>query len=314
MRLLKAYSHIFLSILILLAILESCHCRRICKFWNIEVKVSQDNRVSVGWTTSEDCFSLPIGINIMQLDCPSSNPDDCEQFAHFIKAKNLNYSFDSPLIQCEKYELRITESLSGKDLHTRKFDANLAHAKIRLFGIDQIDDLIELRWDFGDNFSCIKSFEVKVQTIGNEVKQILTVDNVFEATIDGLDPCEDYIFSVTPKDPTLKQFGDSQEFYVKAPPSLKVEHLHAEYVEDDNAIFVVWKSPKGKLSRCVSGYFVEISSDNAKDSRNISTSNLSEKIYFLYSCVNYKIRVHVKNDINYHSPQSTEVAVPERSK
>lgn len=309
---------IYFKIFIFIVTLWSCqYAVDGCRLQDVEVKLSKDNYVTVEWkltSTSDECAKLLIGINIALIGCELDDPDECEQFAPAIRASVSKHSFPLPLELCYKYELHIIETFTGKYLHERKFDT-IVLSKIKIDHINQIDDLVELHWSFDGDFSCINAFEVKVLTPNNanEVKKTINIEGANEATVDGLERCEEYTFSVHPKDPSLQDYSDSQNFQLQPPSLLQVENLIAEYLEDEDVIFVEWKPPKGKLSHCATNYFVEISS--MKMNRNISTINTNEKIYFLYSCMTYTIRVHTVNGQTHHPARAAielKVTVPEK--
>lgn len=278
------------------------------KISNVNLNLDTNRFLTLNWDVNQLCDQTKIVIDIERIGC---DLEECSMTIPNIQVMQKSYQFMEPLAPCSKFHLRLHESSSGNIIHHEEFRTE--NQKINL-SVKQFDENIHLSWNYKEHPSCPMIFAIKVQTKDGDIRKITSLKNKTEIVIEGLEPCENYVFSVHPENSDPVTYGDSIDYLMKISSDVQVRNLSARYVETEEAILINWQPPESRVTKCYSMYSIEVSSDDGKDRRTISTNSLNEMIASVYACTTYEIKVVPLNLDNQplNSPIKIEIRVPDR--
>lgn len=289
-----------------------------CSMINQKIELSDQNILTITWDLNDDdpgtCSFSFFTFNLTKENC---SDEDCSVLDKHVRGTNQTYTFKDALIACTNYKLEISDNIKEEDNLTWQADIQtrvLGKIELEVFQSDVNSPNTTLEWEYLDApESCPKLFDATVY-LGSSLKIQLSSIDGFNRTVEGLEPCETYSFSVYPINSISN--GDTKNYTLELNLPSNVEDLTAIYRNDtDNipTISVTWKEPT-LASKCVKDYHVEIMTSPAPNLHgNRTTVNMNLDISNVYACIDYTISVSPRTERDMEAAAvDTKITVPAR--
>lgn len=278
--------------------------------------MSSDNILSVNWKLSSaqswNCNDTHVKLNLTRKTC--ANSDECEEFEDALRIHSLDrrFTFNNKLIACEDYEFKIMEYLTDLTINETIFTANIEYGQIVNLEISQFNDTsipVDFVWEYDSFPACPRMFDVKVVGPTNKIERNGITD--LNVTINDLEPCENYTFTVYPTNAEYLAVNKTYKLNFMIPSV--VTNLATKYIQDDilPSIEVTWGEPV-ENAKCVIGYFIEIHNENGNPHRDRNTTNPYVQISNVYACTNYVIKVSARSANLDSAAVEIEMLIPSR--
>lgn len=287
-----------------------------------EIELDENNKLTIRWNFNSaigSCSFNTYSFNLTRKDCNEAE-DNCEFYVERVDAEagGRTYTFSENLQACTEYNLKISDNDNleeGEKTILWYYDfSSRVQGKINLT-ITQDDPNIErtnLKWEYLDSGTCPNQFDIKIY-LGSSLTREFSVSDVYQRDVDGLEPCETYIFLVYPNNSTDNGANVTHTLNWLLPGN--VEDLNSMYKNVDNTptIDVTWNRPI-YASKCVIDYAIKITTrpkENLHTNRN--TTNLNSEISNVHSCTEYNISVNPRTQNDMESAEVyTSTTTPAR--